>query len=164
MDWILGRTTVQSHCGATLGNIKVTVLAVYICGGGTDVTEIFTLLCGIVDNSGLSDQEVSKRIDLTAGVMNCPYKSIWRCRYLCRRTKLRIFRVLIIPVLLYVSETWTLSYALESNLNAFCNRSLRRIMGYCWRYHVSSQQLHRDTGTSPVICTIRDRQLRLYST
>ena len=26
MDWILGRATVQSHCGATLGNIKVTDL------------------------------------------------------------------------------------------------------------------------------------------
>ncbi|XP_069998502.1 uncharacterized protein [Penaeus vannamei] len=26
MDWILGRATVQSHCGAPLGNIKVTDL------------------------------------------------------------------------------------------------------------------------------------------
>ena len=26
MDWILGRATVQSHCGAILGNIKVTDL------------------------------------------------------------------------------------------------------------------------------------------
>ena len=26
MDWILGRATIQSHCGATLGNIKVTDL------------------------------------------------------------------------------------------------------------------------------------------
>ena len=26
MDWMLGRATVKSHCGATLGNVKVTDL------------------------------------------------------------------------------------------------------------------------------------------
>ena len=94
--------------------------------------------------------------------MNSLDKSIWRCQYLCRRTKLRVFKALIMPVLLYGSETWTLSSALESRLDAFCNRSLRRIMGYCWRDHVSNQRLHRETGTGPITCTIRDRQLRLY--
>ena len=215
MDWILGRATVQSHCGATLGNIKVTdldfaddvailsesletlvaaldafsneakplglevswtktkvqefgdllgepVQSVRACGEDIEVTESFTYLGSVVHNSGLSDHEVSRRIGLAAGVMNSLNKSIWRCRYLCRRTKLRVFKALIMPVLLYGSETWTLSCALEARLEAFCNRSLRQIMGYCWRDHVSNQRLHRETGTSPVICTIRDRQLRLY--
>ncbi|XP_070000729.1 uncharacterized protein [Penaeus vannamei] len=94
--------------------------------------------------------------------MNSLDKSIWRCRYLCRRTILRIFKALIMPVLLYGSETWTLSCALESHLDAFCNRSLRRIMGYCWRDHVSNQRLHPATGTGPVTRTIRDLQLRFY--
>ncbi|XP_069976543.1 uncharacterized protein, partial [Penaeus vannamei] len=77
-------------------------------------------------------------------------------------TKLRVFMALVMPVLLYDSETWTLLSALETRLNAFCNRSLRRIMGYCLRDHVPNQRLHRETGTEPVTCTIRDRQLRLY--
>ena len=29
------------------------------------------------------------------------------CRYLCRRTKVRVFRFLVLPVLLYGCETWT---------------------------------------------------------
>ncbi|XP_069979414.1 uncharacterized protein [Penaeus vannamei] len=76
-----------------------------------------------------------------------------------QRTNLRVFKAL---VFLNSSETWTLSCALESRFDAFCNRSLRQIMGYCWRDHVLNQQLHRETGTGPVTCTIRDRQLRLY--
>ena len=112
MDWILGRATVQSHCGTTLGNIKVTdldfadvailsesletlvvaldafsneakplgldfgdllgepVQSVCACGKDIEVTESFTYLGSAVHNSGLSDQEVSRRIGLAAGVMN----------------------------------------------------------------------------------------------
>ncbi|XP_069977663.1 uncharacterized protein [Penaeus vannamei] len=51
---------------------------------------------------------------------------------------------------------------LESRLNAFCKRSLCRIMGYSWQDHVSNRRLHRETGMGSVICIVRDRQLRLY--
>ncbi|XP_069972230.1 uncharacterized protein [Penaeus vannamei] len=94
--------------------------------------------------------------------MNSLDKCNWRCRYLCRRTKLHVFTALIMPVLLYDSETWISSCALESRLHAFCNRSLRRIMGYSWRDHVSNQRLYHEAGTGSISCTIRDRQLRLY--
>ncbi|XP_069983518.1 uncharacterized protein [Penaeus vannamei] len=65
-------------------------------------------------------------------------------------------------VFLCGSKTWTLSSALESRLDAFYNKSLRRIMGYSWQDHVSNQRLHRETGMRPVDCTICDRQLRSY--
>ncbi|XP_069990649.1 uncharacterized protein [Penaeus vannamei] len=181
MDWTPGRATVQNHCGATLNNITdlnfadVAILSesleslvvaldasIRACSKDIEVTESFIYLGSVVHTSGLSDQEVSRQIGLAAGVMNSLDKSIWRCRYLCR-TKLRFFKTLMITVLLYGSETWTLSCSLESRLEAYCNRSLPQIMGYCWRDHVSNQWLHRDIGTGPFICTIRDHQLRLYS-
>ncbi|XP_069989481.1 uncharacterized protein [Penaeus vannamei] len=158
----MGRATVRSHCGATLGNIKVTdvdfaddvailseslkslvvvldgfsneakplgvevsctktkiqdfgdilgepVQSVRACSEDIEVTESFTYLGSVVHKSGLSDHEVSSQIGLAEGVMNSLDKSIWRCQYL--------------------SETWTLSCALESQLDVFCNRSLRRMMG-----------------------------------
>ena len=138
------------------------VQSVRACGEDIEVTESFTYLGSVVHNSGLSDQEVNRRIGLAAGVMNSLEKSIWRCQYLCRRTKLRVFKALIMPVLLYGSETWTLSCALESRIDAFCNRSLHRIMGYCWQDHVSNQRLHCKTGTGPIFCSIHNRELRLY--
>ncbi|XP_069979447.1 uncharacterized protein [Penaeus vannamei] len=128
-------------------------------GEDLEVTESFTYLDSVVHNSGLSDQEVTRQIGLKAGVMNSLNKSSWRCRHLCRGTKLRLVKYLIMPVLLYSSETWTLSCALEFRLDAFCNRSWRRIMGYCLQDHVSNLE----TGIGSVICTICDRQLRLYS-
>ncbi|XP_069981083.1 uncharacterized protein [Penaeus vannamei] len=141
VDWIMGRTTSQSRCGATLGNIKVTDLdfaddvtilsesleplvvaldafsneakplglqvswtktkiqdfggllrepdqSIRACGEDTEATESFTYLGSAVHISELSDQEVSRRIDLAAGTMNSVNKSIWSCRYLCRSAEL----------------------------------------------------------------------------
>lgn len=36
-------------------------------------------------------------------------KSIWTCWWMCRRTKLHVFKALIMHFFLYRSETWTLS-------------------------------------------------------
>ncbi|XP_069982029.1 uncharacterized protein [Penaeus vannamei] len=152
------KTKIQDF-GDLLGEL---VRSLHVCGKDIEVTESFTYLGSVVHNSRLSDQEVSRWIDLVVRVMNSLDKSIWRCRYLCRRTKLCVFRVQIIPVLLYGSETRILSCALESRLDAFCIRSLRWIMGYYMQNHVSNQWLHCETGTGPITCTIRDRQLRLY--
>ncbi len=88
--------------------------------------------------------------------------SIWRCRYLCRRTKLRIFKSLVLPVLLYGCETWTLTSDLERRLNIFGTKCLRRIMGYCWNDFVSNQRLLHETESRPVTSIVRERQLRLY--
>ncbi len=72
--------------------------------------------------------------------------SIWRCRYLCRRTKIRIFR----------------SLDLKRRFDDFDNECLRRIMGYRWFDFVSNRRLLRETDSRPIICTVRERQLRLY--
>ena len=53
------------------------------------------------------------RIGLTHGVMDSLSTSIWRCQYLCRRTKIRIFKSLVIRLLFYGCETWTLRINLK---------------------------------------------------
>lgn len=65
---------------------------------------------------------------------------------------------LILSVLLYGKDSWTLSCPLESRLDNFCNR----IIGYSQWDHVSNQRLHRETGLGPVTCTVCDCKLRLY--
>ncbi|XP_045124033.1 uncharacterized protein LOC123511990 [Portunus trituberculatus] len=83
-----------------------------------------------VRNDGGSSQEVVQRIGLAHGVIDSLSTSIWRYRYLCRRTKIQIFKSVVIPVLLYGCETWTLNTDLRRRINVFGNRCLRRIMEY----------------------------------
>ena len=215
MDWVLGKVVDQSHCGASVGNTKIsdlvfaddavllaesldvlvmalevlheeskplglkvswtktkvqafggllddTVQSVQACGEDIEVLESFTYLGSVVHNNGGSGQEVTRRIGLAHGVMNSLNASIWRCRYLCRRTKIRVFKSLVLPVLLYGCETWTLNSDLERRLNVFGTKCLRRIMGYRWNDFVSNQRLLHETDSRPVISIVRERQLRLY--
>ena len=69
---------------------------------------------------------------------------------------------MVIPVLLYGCETWTLTRDLRRTLNSFGTRSLRRIHGYRWSDFVSNERLLRETQMRFVTCIVRERQLRLY--
>ena len=81
---------------------------------------------------------------------------------LCGRTKVRVFRSLVLPVLLYGCETWTLTKDLRRRLNSFGTRSLRRILGYRWSDFVSNERLLRETQMRFVTCIVHEHQLRLY--
>ena len=73
-----------------------------------------------------------------------------------------MFRSLVLPVLLYGCETWTLTRDMRWRLDSFGARSLQRILGYCWSDFVSNKWLLRETQMRFVTCIVRERQLRLY--
>ena len=87
---------------------------------------------------------------------------VWRCRYLCGRTKVRVFRSLWLPVLLYGCETWTLTSDRRWRLHCFGTRSLQKILGDRWSDFVSIERLLRETQMRFVTCIAREHQLRLY--
>ena len=50
-------------------------------------------------------------------------------RLLSKNLKIKIYRTLILPVALYVCETWSLTLREERKLRVFENMVLRRIFG-----------------------------------
>jgi hypothetical protein len=50
-------------------------------------------------------------------------------RLLSKNTKIKVYRTIIVPVLLYGCETWPLTLREEQRLRVFENRVLRRIFG-----------------------------------
>jgi hypothetical protein len=46
-----------------------------------------------------------------------------------KRKKIRIYKTIILPVVLYECETWSLTLRLKHRLGVFENRVLRRIFG-----------------------------------
>jgi hypothetical protein len=51
---------------------------------------------------------------------------------LSRNLKIRIYKTIILPVVLYGCETWSLTLREEYRLRVFENRVLRRIFGPRW--------------------------------
>jgi hypothetical protein len=88
-------------------------------------------------------------------------------RLLPKRLKIRIYRTIILPVILYECETWSLALREELRLRVFENRVLRRIFGTKrdgmtegWR-KLHNKQLH-DLYSSPSIVRImKSRRMRL---
>jgi hypothetical protein len=48
---------------------------------------------------------------------------------LSKNTKIRVYRAITLPVVLYGCETWSLTLRQEQRLRVFENRVLRRIFG-----------------------------------
>jgi hypothetical protein len=77
-----------------------------------------------VTNQNLIQEEIKRR--LNSG--NACYHSVQNS-LLSKNIKIRIYKTLILPVVLYGCETWSLTLREEHSLRVFKNRVLRRIFG-----------------------------------
>lgn len=82
---------------------------------------------------------------------------IWKSN-LDRNLKINIFRVTIEPVLLYGSETWTLSTKQQRRLDGCYTRLLRRVQNLSWRNHPTLENIY---GALPRISsTVKRRRVQ----
>jgi hypothetical protein len=88
----------------------------------------FKYLGTTVTNQNLIQEEIKRRLD--SG--NACYHSVQTLlfsRLLLKNVKIRIYKTIILPVVLYGCETWSLTLREEHRLRVFQNRLLRRIFG-----------------------------------
>ncbi|KAG2456575.1 NUFP1 protein, partial [Polypterus senegalus] len=138
------------------------ISSVSVYGESINLVEKFTYLGSDIHVSGGSSYEVSRWIVRAWGVMSSLERGVWRCQYLCKRMKVQVFRVLVLPVLLYGCETWTLSSDLRRRLDSFGTVSLWKILGYCWFDFVSNERLLMESRMRHITCIVRERHLRHY--
>ena len=68
---------------------------------------------------------------------------IWKS-HLNKNIKLHIFKTSIEPILLYGSETWTLSKKMEARLDGTYTRLLMRVQNISWKSHPTKKQIYGD--------------------
>jgi len=156
ISWV--KTKVQAFNGA----LDEAVSSVRVSEQNVNVTDRFTYLGSDVHVSASCDLEINRRLGRAYGVMDSLDKGVWRSRFLHKKTKIRVFNSLVLPVLLYGCETWTLTRNSRHRLNAFCTKSLRRILGYRWSDFISNDRLLEESRMRQVTCIIRERQMRLF--
>jgi hypothetical protein len=82
-----------------------------------------------------------------------------------KNLKIKIYKTVILPVVLYGCETWSLTLRKEHRLRVFQNRLLRRIFGPKREVNGSWRKLHNDElhslYSSPnIVRVIKSRRLR----
>ena len=88
--------------------------------------------------------------------------NIWKRTGLSLQTKIRLYNALVISVLLYGSETWTLLKADEQRLEAFHMNCQRRILGIRWFHFVTNASVTSQTGEEGLAIWICRRQLSIF--
>jgi hypothetical protein len=83
-----------------------------------------------------------------------------------KNIKIRIYKTIILPVVLYGCETWSLTLREEHRLRVFENRVLRRIFGPKrddvtgdWR-KLHNEELHNLYSSPNIIRMIKSRRMR----
>jgi len=82
----------------------------------------------------------------------------WKDKRLSLSTKLCVYLAQVQSVLLYASETWTLTVADSKSLDAFHRKCQRRILGISWHQFVRNEEVAALTGLSSlsdIICRRR---------
>ena len=113
-------------------------------GNTIDPVQEFTYLgTGSIQSSNSnSTSEYIRRIGLAAGVIKRQDR-VWNQTNLSLSTKIRIYSTYVLAVLLYGSETWTLTQPDWRRLDSFHTRCQQRILHIRWYVYITNDEVLR---------------------
>ena len=112
----------------------------------------FVYLGSVVSKDGETDEDIKCRINKAIHAFNT-LRPIWRSNALSLRNKIRIFNTNVKSVLLYGSETWSVTKTNTHKLQTFAY-----IFNIRWPEVVSNEQLWDKTKQTPIETEIRKRK------
>ena len=124
--------------------------------------ENFINLGGNMSEDASVEQDVRRRIGLATGVMQSLNK-IWQNRGIGQVTKVKIYETLVLSVLLYNSETWTMKESTKNYVRVFEMRCLRKILGISRRDHIRNSDIRSTLNIQlDVVQKIQRRRLKYF--
>ena len=135
------------------------VKRVEIAGQQLKEVEKYTYLGATVSNNGGGAEDIQNRI-CKSRVSFMKLKQIWNSRKLTMNTKLKLYKSLVLSVLLYGSETWKTNECDNKKLDTFHFTCLRRILQIRWPYIISNDELVSRTNSKRISQEVKERRWR----
>ena len=87
--------------------------------------------------------QISEYISRASQAFGRLHTRVWHERGISIKTKLRVYRAVVLPSLLYGCETWTCYRRHIKKLDQFHLRCLRKVLRVSWKDHVPNQEILR---------------------
>ena len=104
------------------------VRPVQVEGGSVDVVHDFTCLGANISRDGEITSEVTRRIARAARAFGCFRVPVFKNKDLSLATKRTMYRAVVLAVLVYGAEIWTMKAVHTRRLNSFHNHCIWTIL------------------------------------
>ena len=131
-------------------------------GNALEAVEEFSYLGSKVGQTARVDGEVSTRLEKAATVYQMWRRKVFRSRSVSKKTKAHVFRVMVMSVLLYGSETWAVTQQDLKRLHAFQMKCLRDIIGVTLWNKRRNEDILAEVGEIPVEDQVKLRRLQWF--
>ena len=125
-----------------------------------ETVDKFKDLGSVISANGNVDDDINMKIGKTAANFKKMNKT-WSSTTISTLLKIRLYHTIILPCLLYTSETQRITVKLAKKLNAFHQRCLHRILKISHRDHVTNDEILRKTQSDTLIKMITTQCLKL---
>jgi hypothetical protein len=122
-----------------------------------------------VTDENLIEEKVKRTLNLANACYYHSVQTLSSSRLLSKNIKIRIYKTVILPVLLYGCETWSLTLKEEHRLRVFENKVLRTIsepnrdeVTGGWR-KLRNEELHNLYSSPSIIRMIKSRRMKWSS-
>ena len=113
-----------------------------------------------MSNTATIDDEISLRMARASASFGRMSNRVWKRRGLSNKTKLKVYHAVVLPSLLYGSETWTVYARHLQRLESFHMRCLRQILHVKWQDKVPNTDILLRADSMSIRSRLMESQLR----
>ena len=86
------------------------------------------------------------------GILN----NVFQPQKTLKKTRLKLYNTLALPVLLYGSESWTIKVRDARRITAADMKYMRRTAGYTWTDHKTNTQIVKELKITPILDKLQE--------
>ncbi|XP_035658037.1 uncharacterized protein LOC118403431 [Branchiostoma floridae] len=125
-----------------------------------NVVSRFTYLGSTLNQNANIDDEVDSRIAKASATFGRLHDNVWNRRGIRLETKLQVYKAIVLPILLYACETWTVYRRHAKRLNQFHTTRLRKILNIKWQDRIPDTEVLTSAGMPSIYTMLMQSQLR----